>query len=539
MLVFHSLFVFFWVFSLIFSLPKKKKLTFFFSHPTKPKIQAAAEAFAAENPETVTAFQLAASQKRALKKNGGGGGGAGASSSSSNGRRPSTALELFSADVAETVSAAAGGARGAELRKLVLEAWEGASSGSRAPYLSRATAEAAAFASSAVASFAAAGGGASKKRGRTKKRDADELEETEAYLADAARLKAMLTSSTTAAAAADSDDEDEEEREEGTDWGLAPPLAVLGLSPRRTHFLVARAGAPLFAYGLVSASLAARARAGDPQAMAECPLPPAMLDEFEESETAFARDLAARADGTGGYDLSEIAEALCFAGGGSFPSSSSRSEGAPIAATAAPPLDSFAFLGAMRHARAGLLGKPAPAEKGSSSKRLNRDVMVQVPALALSRLVRRIQVAAAVSFFPFLFPPFFKFPSRSSDFRQKEIESSLSFVFLFSFEFLLFDETLFKTTGRGKDGRCGSRGGREEGRGSRDSRDRGLRGEGEGVGGGGGDGGGGGCNGHREGRRRRRCCCRPCPRRRKGRRRGEVREREHALPSSVLRSKRK
>jgi hypothetical protein len=419
LLVFHSLFVFFWVFSLIFSLPKKKKLTFFFSHPTKPKIQAAAEAFAAENPETVAAFKLAASQKRALKKNGGGGGGAGASSSSSNGRRPSTALELFSADVAETVSAAAGGARGAELRKLVLEAWEGASAGSRAPYLSRATAEAAAFASSAVASSAAAGGGASKKRGRTKKRDADELEETEAYLADAARLKAMLTSSTTAAAAADSDDEDEEEREEGTDWGLAPPLAVLGLSPRRTHFLVARAGAPLFAYGLVSASLAARARAGDPQAMAECPLPPAMLDEFEESETAFARDLAARADGTGGYDLSEIADALCFAGGGLFPSSSSRSEGAPIAATAAPPLDSFAFLGAMRHARAGLLGKPAPAEKGSSSKRLNRDVMVQVPALALSRLVRRIQVAAAVSFFPFFPPPFFKFPSRSRGFSTE------------------------------------------------------------------------------------------------------------------------
>jgi len=414
---------------LIFSLPKKKKLTFFFSHPTKPKIQAAAEAFAAENPETVAAFQLAASQKRALKKNGGGGGGAGASSSSSNGRRPSTALELFSADVAETVSAAAGGARGAELRKLVLEAWEGASAGSRAPYLSRATAEAAAFASSAVASSAAAGGGASKKRGRTKKRDADELEETEAYLADAARLKAMLTSSTTAAAAADSDDEDEEEREEGTDWGLAPPLAVLGLSPRRTHFLVARAGAPLFAYGLVSASLAARARAGDPQAMAECPLPPAMLDEFEESETAFARDLAARADGTGGYDLSEIAEALCFAGGGSFPSSSSRSEGAPIAATAAPPLDSFAFLGAMRHARAGLLGKPAPAEKGSSSKRLNRDVMVQVPALALSRLVRRIQVAAAVSFFLFFSPPFSSFLRGRATFDRKKSKahSLLSF----------------------------------------------------------------------------------------------------------------
>ena len=185
---------------------------------------------------------------------------------------------------------------------------------------------------------------------------------------------------------------------------------MLGLSPRRGHLLVARAGAPLFAYGLVSASLAARARAGDPEALATCPLPPALLDEFEEATAAFDRELAARSDGTGGYDLSEIADALCFVENGSSSSSSAATaSGAPNAATAAPALDSFAFLGAMRQARAGLLGKPAPLEgggggaAGNKNKRLKQDVMVQVPALALSRLVRRIQVAAAVSIFSSIF----------------------------------------------------------------------------------------------------------------------------------------
>lgn len=393
----------------------------FFSSPTsKNKKQAAADAFAAENPEAVAAAKLAASEKRATKK------GIGGAASSSSSSRPSTALELFSADVAATVSAAAGGAKGAELKKLVLEAWEGAAASARAPYLSRETAEAAAFASAAAAAGVAVvgggiGGGASKKRGRgpggrgrgRKRDDAAELEETEAFLADAARLKGLLTSKNTAAAP-DTDDEDEEERERETDWATAPPTAVLGLSPRRGHLLVARAGAPLFAYGLVSARLAARARAGDPEALATCPLPPALLDEFEAATAAFDRELAARSDGTGGYDLSEIADALCFSeenNGGGGSSSSSSAAGAPNAAIAAPPLDSFAFLGAMRQARAGLLGRPAPVEKGGGgggagggkNKRLKQDVMVQVPALALSRLVRRIQVAAAVSFVLFVF----------------------------------------------------------------------------------------------------------------------------------------
>ena len=291
----------------------------------------------------------------------------------------------------------------------MVQAWEGASASARAPYLSRETAKAAAFAAAVAAAGGSAGGtaagggaAASKKRGRSKKKDEDhELEETEAFLAYAARLKLELTSKTTSSP--DTDDEDEQEREMETDWGAAPPLAVLGLSPRRGHLLVARTGAPLFAYGLVSAPLAARARAGDPEAISKCPLPPALLDEFEESEAAFARELAARSDGTGGYDLSEIADALCFDGGGS---SSSAAGGAPNAATAAPALDSFAFIGAMRLARGGLLGKPLPLEGGGAgagmgSKKLKRDVMIQVPALALSRLVRRIQVAAAVrlSFF--------------------------------------------------------------------------------------------------------------------------------------------
>lgn len=334
---------------------RKKKLIRLSSLPPPKSHQAAADAFAAENPEAVAAAKLAASQKRANKKSGG------ASSVSAHASRPRTALELFSADVAATVSAAAGGARGAELKKLVLEAWEGASASARAPYISRAAAEGAAFAAAVAAAGGGGGGGArgggngggasvsggaSKTRGRRggkKKSDDDELEETEAFLADAAQLKSKLCKNSTP----DTDDEDEEEREMETDWAAAPPSAILGLSPKRKHLLVARAGAPLFAYGLVSASLAARSRAGDPEALATCPLPPALLDEFEESTAAFDRDLAARSDGTGGYDLAGIADALCVGGeggGGAGASCSSFSVvGPPNAATAAPPLDSFAL----------------------------------------------------------------------------------------------------------------------------------------------------------------------------------------------------
>lgn len=446
-----------------------------------------------------------------MKKNGIGGGGASSSSSfpsSSNGK-PRTALELFSADVAETVSAAAGGAKGAELKELVQEAWDGASASARAPYLSRATTEAAAFA----AALAAAGGGGSggggngsvggvsKKRGRSKKKsEDDEIEEAERYLAEAAELKSKLNNSKKNAPAPDTDDEDEGEREHETDWGAAPPVAILGLTPRRKHLVVARAGAPLFAYGLVSASLAARARDGDAEAMAHCPLPAGMLEEFEEASDAFDRELAARSDGTGGYDLSGIADALCFVGGGE------EGKGVPNAATAAPPLDSFAFVGSMRQARAGLLGKPLPlssssakgggdanAKKGAN-KKLKQDVMVQVPALALSRLVRRIQVAAAVRLWSWSFL-FWKVFSSFADDEERKTRKKTHF-FLHFFEFLSphFSKKTIQQPGRGQDGRRRSCRGREEGRGRR-GRVRGCHGGGgsRGEGGshacGGGDGG--------------------------------------------------
>ena len=202
-------------------------------------------------------------------------------------------------------------------------------------------------------------------------------------------------------------------------------MAILGLTPRRKHLVVARAGAPLFAYGLVSASLAARARDGDAEAMAHCPLPAGMLEEFEEASDAFDRELAARSDGTGGYDLSGIADALCFVGGGE------EGKGVPNAATAAPPLDSFAFVGSMRQARAGLLGKPLPLSSSSAkgggdanakkvaNKKLKQDVMVQVPALALSRLVRRIQVAAAVRLWSWSFLFWKVFSSFADDEERK------------------------------------------------------------------------------------------------------------------------
>lgn len=301
-----------------------------------------AAATAAQN-EASGAAAAAAATKQAAKAAGGKKGkaaavAAGAAAEKKGKVATGSAFARFAEDTRAIIASVNPGADAAAMATLLSAAWKGADASVRARY------EAEAAATAAVA--AAKAGGKAKKRARGASPDDD----------DDAGDEVVPTSKRAAAAAADaSDDEDDVAERLAVDWAAHPPVAVVGQN-RGGFYLVARAGAPLSAYGLVDAAAAARARVG----ASMCPLPAAMLDEYDASVAAFDAALAARVAG-GGLNLE------CLAAG--------------------DPLDACALLWHLRTGDGPLA--PPPAVKGRANKRA-ADPMIRVPALALSRVVGRL-----------------------------------------------------------------------------------------------------------------------------------------------------
>lgn len=305
-------------------------------------LAAADAAAAAAQNEASGAAAAAAATKQAVKAAGGKKGkvaavAAGAAAEKNGKVSTGSAFARFADDTRAVIASVNPGADAAAMAALLGAAWKGADASVRARY------EAEAAATAAVA--AAKAGDNAKKRARGASPDDDDAGD-----------EVVPTSKRAAAAAADaSDDEDDVAERLAVDWAAHPPVAVVGQN-RGGFYLVARAGAPLSAYGLVDAAAAASARVG----AGMCPLPAAMLDEYDASVAAFDAALAARVAG-GGLNLEGLA--------------------------AGDPLDACALLWHLRTGDGPLA--PPPAVKGRANKRA-ADPMIRVPALALSRVVGRL-----------------------------------------------------------------------------------------------------------------------------------------------------